>query len=166
MKFKGFALGYALTALFCVSTFASEITSEDSAEPKADPIAELRHQDSAFSILIEAYRQLQSYLIQSDYDTRLKAAGELTDLKTRRRVTVLATQERDLRMKKLYGQLDNLTTAYDYARQRDERAAGVETPSAVDTTAAAERLKDFVVITPDAGAMPARTVFLDARATP
>ena len=101
--------------------------------------------------------------------------ADLSDLKTRRRVTVLAKQERDLRMKKLYGQLGNLATTYDYTRQRDEREAGVHVPNAIDTAAAAEKLKDFVVIAPAMGdsissgrlqVMPASTVLLDARATP
>jgi hypothetical protein len=166
MKIKGFALGYALAGLFCTSTFASEL-----APGRSDPVAELRHQDSAFSLLIEVYRQLQSRLIESDYDARLKAAADLPDLKIRRRVTALAKQEHDLRIKKLYGQLGNLATTYDYARQRDEREAGVAVPSAIDTATAAESLKNFVVITPAGGdslssVIPARTVLLDARKTP
>ena len=86
-----------------------------------------------------------------------------------------SAQERELRIRKLYGQVDNLSTTYDLNRQRLEREAGVEAPSTVDTTAAAEKLRNFVVLTPatesasDIGSIktiPARTVLLDTRPAP
>jgi hypothetical protein len=110
-----------------------------------------------------------------DYEARLQAASRLTDIKARRQVVALARQERDLRIRKLYGQVDNLSTTYDLNRQRLEREAGVEAPSTVDTTAAAEKLRDFVVLTPATDnasdissikTIPARTVLLDTRPTP
>jgi hypothetical protein len=182
MKNKGLALGSALAvALICTASYAGNLNPSDgSTDPaatgqKSDPVSELRNQDGAFSILIEAYRQLQSHLIQADYEARVGAAARLTDLKVRRQVTVLARQERDLRLQKLYGQLTTMSTAYDYTRQRDEREAGIDEPSHVDTAAAAEKLKDFVVLTPagdsraDIGSvktMPATTVLLDTRPSP
>ena len=181
MKYKGFALGSALSVVLVVSTFAAEINHQDDVAiasttgRNADPVSELRNDDSAFSLLIEAYRQLQNNIIQVDYDARLQAASGLTDVKTRRQVIALAKQERELRLRKLYGQVSNLSTTYDLNRQRHEREAGIEVPSTVDTTAAAEKLKDFVVLTPatenvsdiaSIKSVPARTVLLDTRPTP
>jgi hypothetical protein len=181
MKYKGFALWTALSVVLVATTFAAEINArDDSATASAtgrntNPVSELRNDDSAFSLLIEAYRQFQNHLIQMDYNARLHAASLLTDIKVRRQVTVLAKQERELRIRKLYGQVDNLSTTYDLNRQRLEREAGVEAPSTVDTTAAAEKLRNFVVLTPatesasDIGSIktiPARTVLLDTRPAP
>ena len=84
-----------------------------------DLVSELRNQDSVFSILIEAFRQVQGRVIQTDYEARIKAANALDDLKTRRRVVALANQERDLRVKKLYHQLGSLCTTYDTTRHDD-----------------------------------------------
>jgi uncharacterized protein YdcH (DUF465 family) len=113
------------------------------------PVSELRNQDSAFALLIESYRQIQARLIQNDYEDRARAAATIGSLKDRRRVLVLAKQERDLRLEKLLAQLGAMSTNYDYARQIDEREAGVVVPKNVDTVQAAHRLKQFVVITPD-----------------
>lgn len=175
MKNLGLALGLTLTMLFSPSMFAEDFIAEDSsehslAEKPADPVSELRNQDSAFALLTEAFRQLQSYLIESDYDARIEAAKSLKDPVARRKVTALAQQERELRLKKLYGQLDRMNTTYDYARQEDERVAGVTVSKNVDTVAAAHKLKDFVIISPDAfdspaavapKALPASIVLLD-----
>jgi hypothetical protein len=159
MKNLGLALGLTLTLLLCLRSNGADFTDEDfSGEPqsekRADPVSELRNRDSAFSLLIEAFRQLQSRLIQTDYEARLRAAAQLDNLKTRRQVVVLAKQERDLRLKKLYGQVATLNTTYDYSRKVDEREAHVVVPSNVDTAAAARKLKDFVVITPASAGLP------------
>ena len=134
----------ALAALLSAAAFALEKTP--------DVVRELRDQDGPFSLLvrayrqaIKAYRQVQNGLIQSDYDARLQAA-KLTDAEWRRRVIALARQERDLRVQKLSAQLGNLATTDDYARQRDEREAGISVLSNVDTKTAAAKLRDFVVI--------------------
>ena len=78
------------------------------------------------------------------------AANALDDLKTRRRVIVLANEERDLRVKKLYHQIGNLCATYDTTRHDDELAAGVEVPVNIDTTHAAKTLMDYVFIAPAA----------------
>jgi hypothetical protein len=181
MKYKGFALGTALSVVLVATTFAAEINSlgnvvaASASDRKADPVSELRNDDSAFSLLIEAYRQLQNHLIQVDYDARLHAASHLTDIKVRQQVTALAKQERDLRIQKLYGQISNLSTTYDLHRQGEEREAGVESLSTVDTTAAAEKLRNFVVLTPatenasdfrSIKSVPTTTVLLDTRPMP
>ena len=116
----------------------------------SDLVAELRNQDSVFSILIEAFRQIQGRVIQTDYEARIKAANALDDLKTRRRVVVLANQERDLRVKKLYHQLGNLCATYDTTRHDDERVVNVEVPVNIDTGHAAKTLMDYVFIAPAA----------------
>ena len=159
MKRLGLALGLTLTLLLGAPSNGADFTDEDfggepQSEKRADPVSELRNRDSAFSLLIEAFRQLQARLIQSDYEARLRAAASLDNLKTRRKVVVLAKQERDLRLKKLYGQLATLNTAYDYSRDIDEREARVVVPKNVDTVAAAAKLKDFVVLTPASVGLP------------
>ena len=135
-----------LAALAALALAALLSAGASAQEKKPDVVGELRNQDAAFSLLIEAYQQVQNGLIQSDYDARLQAAAKLTDVEQRRRVIALARQERDLRVQKLSGQLGNLSTTYDYARQRDEREAGIAVPSNVDTRAAAVKLRDFLVI--------------------
>jgi hypothetical protein len=153
MKHKGLALWLTLSVLICPFSFSAEPTDE-AALPQAtqstppDLISELRNQDSVFSILIEAFRQVQGRVIQTDYEARIQAANGLDDLKMRRRVVVLANQERDLRVKKLYHQLGNLCTTYDTTRHDDERVANVEVPVNIDTGHAAKTLMDYVFIAP------------------
>ena len=80
-----------------------------------DPVCELQSQDAAFSLLLETFRQFQSYQIETDYQNRLRAADGMNEkdgslviqtssqgLQTLRSfVGVLAREERDLRMQKL-----------------------------------------------------------------
>lgn len=156
MKIKGLALGLTLSMLVCTSSFSVESTGGSANQPTAqtkpaDPIAELRNQDSAFSLLIEAFRQIQGRIIQNDYEARIKAANALSDLKTRRYVFQLAKQERDLRVAKLYHQIGNLNLTYDHTRRDDERARAVaDVPVHIDTRHAAKTLMDFVFIAPTA----------------
>jgi len=155
MKHKGLALWLTLSVLICPFSFSAE-TTEDAALPQATPskppdlLSELRNQDSVFSILIEAFRQVQGRVIQTDYEALIKAANALDDLKTRRRIVVLANQERDLRVKKLYHQLGNLCTTYDTTRRDDEHLANVKVPVNIDTGHAAKTLMDYVFIAPAA----------------
>jgi hypothetical protein len=153
MKHKGLALWLTLSVLICPCSFSAETKVEAATQPvtqnnPTDVVSELRNQDSVFSILIEAFRQVQGRVIQTDYESRIKAANALDDLKTRRRVVVLANQERDLRVKKLYHQIGNLCTTYDTTRRDDEHAAGVEVPVNINTTHAAKTLMDYVFIAP------------------
>ena len=155
MKHKGLALWLTLSVLICPFTFSAETTDEAVPQPVSqnypnDAVSELRNQDSVFSILIEAFRQVQGRVIQTDYEARIRAANTLDDLKTRRRVIVLANQERDLRVKKLYHQIGNLCSTYDTTRHDDEKATGVEVPVNIDTTHAAKTLMDYVFIAPAA----------------
>jgi len=154
MKLKGLALGLTLSMLVCTSSFSGETTDDASLRPAAqsktaDPLAELRNQDEAFSLLIEAFRQVQGRVIQNDYEARIKAANSLGDLKTRRYVIELAKQERELRVEKLYHQIGNLNLTYGQTRRDDERAlAVVDVPVHIDTHRAAHTLMDFVFIAP------------------
>jgi len=155
MKIKGLALGLTLTMLVCTPSFSAVTKYEDALQPvaqskSANPVSELRNQDSAFSLLIEAFRQVQGRFIQNDYEARIKAANALDDLKMRRRVVVLAKQERELRVQKLYHEIGNLDLTYDHTRRDDERAAGVEVPVHIDTGHAAKTLMDYVFIAPAA----------------
>src|ERR1700722_16230152 len=76
---------------------------------------ELHIHDSAFSLLLEAYRQFQNNLIQIDYSNRLSAAASLTDIAAREDVNALAGQERDLRLKRLAAQLVVFSATYDHS---------------------------------------------------
>jgi hypothetical protein len=159
MKHKGLALWLTLSALICPFSFSAE--TKDQAAPRpvpqnnpTDAVSELRNQDSVFSILIEAFRQVQGRVIQTDYEARIKAANALDDLKTQRRVVVLANQERDLRVKKLYHQIGNLCATYDTTHHDDELVAGVEVPVNIDTAHAAKTLMDYVFIAPVANDKP------------
>ena len=84
----------------------------------------------------------------------------------RAQASALAKQERELRINKLCVQLGNMAIAYDHARQNDELREGVTVPHEVNTDAAADALKDFVVITPAGPAIPAETVLRDRRPGP
>ena len=159
MKHKGLALWLMLSVLICPFSFSAE--TKDQAAPRpvpqnnpTDAVSELRNQDSVFSILIEAFRQVQGRVIQTDYEARIKAANALDDLKTQRRVVVLANQERDLRVKKLYHQIGNLCGTYDTTHHDDELVAGVEVPVNIDTAHAAKTLMDYVFIAPVANDKP------------
>jgi len=125
------------------------------ARSSVDAAPELRNQDAAMSLLLEAFRQIQDSVIQSDYDSRIRAAQSLGDVEVRQTVAILADIERHLRSRKLGKQVGNLLTAYEYARKSDEREAGVSVPSAVDLEAAANTLKDFRFIQGDPPVMEA-----------
>jgi hypothetical protein len=154
MNNKGLALGLTLTMVVCPLSFSAETQGETlatqpvAASKPADPVSELRNQDSAFSILIEAFRQVQGRIIQNDYEARIRAANALESLKTRRRVVELANQERELRVHKLYHQIGNLNQTYDNTRHDDERVANVDVPVHIDTVHAAKTLMDYVFIAP------------------
>ena len=181
MKLKGLALGLTLGMLISTSTFSVESTEEAgpqlAAQTKsANPLAELRNQDSAFSLLIEAFRQIQGRIIQTDYEARIKAANALSDLKTRRYVCQLAKEERGLRVAKLYHQIGNLNLTYENTRRDDERTLAVaDVPVHIDTGHAAKTLMDFVFIaptTPDKNgeiktvSVPAKNYLLDKMPDP
>ena len=149
MKNKGLALGLPLAMLVCTSSFSMEFTDQAATQAvaqtkPADPISELRNQDSAFSLLIEAFRQIQGRIIQNDYEARIKAANALSDLKTRRYVAQLAKEERYLRV-------ENLNLTYDRTRRDDARVLAVaDVPMHIDTSHAAKTLMDFVFVAPTA----------------
>jgi hypothetical protein len=150
-----------------------------------DGVCELKAQDSAFSLLMEVYRQFQAYQIESDYQVRLQQANTLTEsrgslviessskgMRTLRQfVATLAAQERDLRLEELETRCANFHSAYACARKIDEDYAGEKVPSVVNERAAAQKLKDYCIITPgalaqgtirSAGCVPASAMLLDA----
>jgi hypothetical protein len=150
-----------------------------------DPVCELRSQDAAFSLLIEAYRQFQSHQIESDFEVRLKAANamgtergslviasSLTGVQTLRSfVVMLAEKERDLRLERLQTQVANFRSTYGCARRVDEEELGVTVPASIDTRKAATKLRNFDIMAPGTLAsanlrtpksIAANTVLLDA----
>jgi hypothetical protein len=137
------AVWVSLSMPFLMSVFGDD---SHGARSSVEVAVELRNQDAALSLLLEAFRQIQSSVIQSDYDSRIRAAESLRDTDVRHSVVMLADIERYLRSRKLGQQVGNLLTAYEYARASDEREAGVTVPSAVDLKTAASKLKEFRVI--------------------
>lgn len=117
--------------------------------PAAAPAAELHSQDRAYALLSVAYRELQTYLIERDYENRLQAAATKADAGKRAEITRLAARERDLRLQQLSTNLTNLASTYTHARGEDERRMGVSAPSIVDTAAAARDFHNLVAIVPD-----------------
>jgi hypothetical protein len=127
-----------------------------------DPVCELRSQDAAMSLLLEAYRQFQSHQIESDFEGRLKAANAMsqergslviasssTGVQTLRAfVVMLAEKERDLRFEQLQTQVVNFRSAYGCARRIDEEQLDTTVPTAIDTRKAASKLRDFKIVSP------------------
>jgi hypothetical protein len=150
-----------------------------------DPVCELQAQDSAFSLLIEAYRQFQSRQIQIDYERRLRSAAELgnqpdslvigTTLNSTRTlrqwVEVLAEKERDLRLEQLQTRVVNFATVYQCARKGDESALEEPVANKADAGAASRELKTLRVLALGSPASadlrtvvsrPAASIFLDS----
>jgi len=180
MKHRSLALGLTLTVLVCTSSFSAECEDESAPPPAAQTepagsISELQNRDTAFSILIEAFRQVQGRIIQNDYEACITAANALSDLKTQRSVVELAKQERKLRVAKLGRQIGNLNQAYDLTRRDDAHGVAVDVPVPIDTNHAAKALMDDVFISPTAPdkdgeikttTVPARDYLLDKTHVP
>ena len=152
-----------------------------------DPVCELKSQDAAFGILIEVFRQHQSYRIESDYQTRLQQAataqgedngGETLILETdskalrtlREFVRTLARREKDLRLAAMETQVANFQAAYGCVRKIDVDYVGEPVPRTFNQQIAQEMIKTFVVIAPGTLAkgdlrqsptVPASTVLLN-----
>jgi hypothetical protein len=154
-----------------------------------DPVCEVQTQDSAFSLVIEAYRQFQSRQIQIDYESRLRAAAglgkdadtlvidtKLNSAQTMRSwIEALADKERQLRLQQLQTRVANFTTVYHCARKGDEEAIQETVVSKVDVDAAAEQLKTLRMLTlgspvnasiQEVTSTPAADVFLDSAPVP
>ncbi len=144
----------AIATLFCVPVQAEEASNVLSLESQTISASELHKQDSAFALLVETYRQFQNNIIQADYSNRLNAAASLPEIETRKEVVALATQERDLRIKRLAAQLAVFTVAYDHARQHDEQVVGAPVRDRADTKTAAKKLRNFVVLAPATNSLP------------
>jgi hypothetical protein len=125
------AIGFAVTIFFGAPVQAA---------------SELGNRDAAFSLLIEAFGEVQSSFIENDYQTQLQVAGSIPDSVSRRQAFELARQEHDLRLGKLKRQLTQMALAYHYSRQTDERVAAVNEPEKIDPAAAARSLSGFVLI--------------------
>jgi hypothetical protein len=180
MRHKGPALGLTLTMFVCTSSFSAECKDAPALRPAvqintAGPISELQNQDAAFSIVIEAFRQIQGRIIQNDYEACITAANALSDAKTRRSIVELAKQERGLRVAKLNHQIGNLSLTYEHTRRDDAHVMAVDVPVPIDTGQAAKTLMDYDFIAPTAPdkegeiktmAVPVRDYLLDRTPDP
>jgi hypothetical protein len=144
----------AIVILFCATVQAEEASNGLSLESQRMPASELQKHDSAFAILMETYRQFQNHLIQVDYSNRLNAAASLPEIETRKEVVALATQERDLRLRRLAAQVAVFIAAYGHTRQYDEQAVGPPVRNRADMRTAAEKLRDFVIFAPATNSSP------------
>ena len=161
---KTLALGLCVVFVASVGVAAGVDDARIKSEIRkiCDPVCELRSQDGAFSLLLEAYRQFQSRQIESDFEARLKAANSMseergslviasssTGVQTLRAfVVMLAEKERDLRLEKLQTQVVNFRSAYGCARRVDEEQLDSPVPTAIDMRKAATKLRNFNVISP------------------
>jgi hypothetical protein len=150
-----------------------------------DPVCQIQSQDSAFSLLLETYRQFQSYQIETDYENRQRAIAGIRDedgslviastskgqQTMRSFMLALARREYDLRMQKLSTEVVNFRSAYGCVRKMDEDEVGEPVNNRVDMRAAADQLKNFVILSSgplaradlrSARAVPASTVLVDA----
>jgi len=150
-----------------------------------DPVCQIQSQDAAFSLLMETYRQFQSYQIQADYQERQRAIAGMRDggdslvisstskgqQTLRTFMLALAQREYDLRMQKLQTEVVNFQSAYGCVRRMDEEEAGEPVSSRVDMRAAADQLKNFVILSSgpllradlrSAKPVPASAVLVDA----
>lgn len=116
---------------------------------QTERVAEVRNHDAAFALLIESFQQLQTAMIESDYQERIFAADQLSEESTRRRVLDWAKQERALRLAKLDHQVRQMATSYQWARHDHEREAGRGVTYDVDREITSERLNDLVVFVPE-----------------
>src|ERR1051326_735882 len=110
--------------------------------------SELQTHDSAFSLLIVAFGEVQTSLIDNDYGARVKAASSIHDSAARNHVLELARQERELRLRKLDRQLAELSAAYVRSRRPapGEQSSNPVPPTKVDASTAQEKLKSFVIV--------------------
>src|SRR5882724_11860643 len=159
MKMLGLAVCVFVIACGTATAGVDDAKIKSEIRKSCDPVRELRSQDAAFSLLIEAYRQFQSHRIQADYEARLRAANAMnkergslviasssTGLQTLRAfVVMLAEKERDLRMEELQTQVVNFRSAYSCVRRIDEQELGATVPIAIDTRKAAAKLRNFKI---------------------
>lgn len=166
---------YIVGGVLCVMVAQAGLAAESSrggdlrmpAQPTrsskfCDPICELRSQDAAFSLLVETFRQHQSYRIDTEYRERLRAATEAGREKAgfffesdteglrmlRQFIYGMAKQEAQLRMAKLETQVANLQAAYSCVRKIDEDYIGEKVAKNLDSRVAQEKLRDFVILSP------------------
>ena len=182
-----------LTVAGCCLAAETKAPLDAKATPRAnkfcDPVCELRSQDAAFSLLMETFRQHQSFQIQSDYQVRVQQINSAKGLKEvdyfesnteglkmlREFIFGLARQEHSLRMVKLETQCANLQAAYGCARKIDEDYVGEKVPKNLDREVAQQKLRELVIVSPGtlakgdarhAPLIPASTVLLDPPPSP
>lgn len=127
-----------------------------------DPACELKAQDSAFNLLVESFRQHQSYQIENDYQGRLRqistvkedraslvVRSETATMRTLRQLMFnLARQEREIRMAELETRVSNFEAAYSCVRKIDEDYVGEKVPKTSGREEARAMLKNFVAFRP------------------
>jgi hypothetical protein len=154
-----------------------------------DPACELRAQDSAFNLLVESFRQHQSYQIDHDYQGRIRqisavkedraglvVRSESQTMRTLRQLMLgLAQQEREVRMAELETRVSNFEAAYTCVRKIDEDYVGEKVPKKTGREEARAMLKTFVAFKPGsiaggdfahARAVPASSVLANPPAEP
>ena len=113
---------------------------------RAEATSESQIHDSAFSLLITAFAEVQTSLIENDYQAQQQAAASIQDYQARQDVVKLARQERELRLRKLNRQLAELSAAYVHLRQSDAQKNGDHPPAKVGIQDAEKKLNGFVIV--------------------
>jgi hypothetical protein len=152
MKNKGLLAIVAILTGALSTARAGDAGSTATAKPvsnvKSNIVAEVRSSDNAFSLMIESYRQIQTMMIDSDYDRRVAIVNTIKDPQEHDRILSIANQEHAQRMKKLQDTLATFNTAYGDTRKESERKAGGAIASVATAESADEQLHHFVPFTP------------------
>lgn len=152
MKTKGLlAIVAILTGAFSVSQGAdsgSTTTAKPVSNVKSNIVAEVRGADNAFSLMMESYRQIQTLMIDADYERRVAIVDTIKDEKEHDRILSIVNQEHEQRLEKLKETVAGLGSAYGTTRKESERKVGGEIASVTSPQAAEEQLRQFVPFTP------------------
>jgi hypothetical protein len=144
MNTKGVVTGIVFIAAMVPLAIAADRT----AATRTNAVAQLRSQDNAFALMMEAYRQIQSLMIEADYDKQVKLAQAIPNPADRDRVLKLIQQDYDDRLAKLEETLKNFGGAYDTTRQELQVQAGQQLVSQTSPEEAHQQLRRFRVFTP------------------
>jgi hypothetical protein len=136
----GLCLGVVLSATAQVVP----VTPETGYGAVLGSIMELRSQDQALSLAVEAFRQAQIAAIERDFGEHIQQARRSRDRDAQYATEVFAEFQRFWRYRRLGTQVRNLLLAYEYARRSDVRRLGLPVPSAVDLERAARQVRELI----------------------
>ncbi len=110
---------------------------------------QMRKDDAMFELLIESYLQLETGLIEAEYQHQLQVADAITDFEKRHRLMKLSRKTRDLRLARLAEKIGQMIQGYELARVHGTGGTGAVVPIKSDRAAAQARLKSLKAFYPD-----------------